>query len=138
MLRSSPSSWSNEGDLVDVVGVHHRDHGVDGHVALQGDLGLEVVRDHAVRPADDHVGLDAPAAQLGDRVLGGLGLLLPRRPQVGHEGQVHVADVVPTDVAAELADGLEEGDDLDVADGAADLDDDDVDVVGARGHGCSS
>ncbi len=48
---------------------------------------------------------------------------------MGHEGQVQVADVVAPDVAAELADGLEERHDLDVADGAADLDDDDVDVL---------
>ena len=84
------------------------------------------------RPADDDVGLDTPAAQLGHRVLGGLGLLLARGPEVGHQGEVDVADVVPADVAAELADGLDEGDDLDVADRAADLDDDDVDVVGRR------
>ena len=44
-----------------------------------------------------------------------------------------VADVVPSDVPPELADGLDEGDDLDVADGAADLDDDHIDVLGAEG-----
>ena len=71
-----------------------------------------------VAAADDHVGLDAPAAQLGDRVLGRLGLLLARRAEVGHQRDVDVADVVPADVLAELADGLEEREDLDVADGA--------------------
>ena len=49
--------------------------------------------------------------------------------QVGHQGQVDVADVVPADVPAELADGFDEGDDLDVTDRAADLDDDDVDIL---------
>ena len=93
---------------------------------------LRSVRDQPVRAAHDHVGLDAAAAQLGDRVLGGLGLLLPRRAEVGHQGEVDVADVVTADVPAELADGLDERDDLDVADGAADLDDDHVDVVGAE------
>ena len=43
-----------------------------------------------------------------------------------------VADVVAADVLAELPDGLEEGEDLDVADGAAHLGDDDVDVVGGQ------
>ena len=85
-----------------------------------------------VAAADDDVGLDAPAAQLGDRVLGGLGLLLARRAEVGHQGEVDVADVVAADVLAELADGLEEREDLDVADRAADLDDDHVDVVGGQ------
>ena len=42
---------------------------------------------------------------------------------------MYVADVVPADVAAELADGLDEGDDLDVAHRAADLDDHHVDVL---------
>ena len=62
----------------------------------------------------------------------GLVFCSPDGPRIGHEGQVHVADVVPPDVASELADGLEEGDDLDVAHRAPDLDDDDVDVVGAE------
>ena len=42
---------------------------------------------------------------------------------------MHVEDVVAPDVLAELPDRLEEGQDLDVADGAADLGDHDVDVV---------
>ena len=104
------------------------DHGVDGDVALQRDLALQALGDGLVAPADDDVGLDTAAAQLGHRVLGRLRLLLAR-DEVGHQGQVHVADVVPADVPAELPDRLNEGDDLDVADRAADLDDDDVDVL---------
>ena len=108
--------------------VHGGDDGVDGHVALQRDLALEALGDRLVAAADDDVGLDPAAAQLGHRVLGRLGLLLAR-DQEGHQGEVDVADVVPADVPAELADGLDEGHDLDVADGPADLDDDDVDVL---------
>ena len=118
----------DEGDLVDARGVDGGDHGLHGHVAEVGDLALQALGDGLVAAADDHVGLDTPAAQLGHRVLGRLGLLLAGH-QVGHQGQVHVADVLPADVPAELADGLNEGDDLDVAHRAADLDDDDVDVV---------
>ena len=102
-----------------------------GHVAQQGDLPLQVVGDRPVDAADDHVGLDAPAAELGDRVLGGLGLLFPGRAQIRNQREVHVADVVAPDVPAELADGLDEGDDLDVAHRAPDLGDDHVDVLGA-------
>ena len=73
-------------------------------------------------------------AQLGDGVLGELGLLLPRRRDVGNERDVHVEHVVAPDVFAELPDRLEEGQDLDVADGAADLGDHDVDgLVGGEG-----
>ena len=97
------------------------------------DLLLEPGRDRPVGAAHDRVGLDAPAAQLGDRVLRGLGLLLARRADERHQRDVDVEDVVAPDVLAELPDRLEERQDLDVADGAADLGDHDVDVVGRRG-----
>ena len=62
----------------------------------------------------------------------GLVFCSPDGPMNGHEGDVDVADVVAADVEAELPDGLEEREDLDVADGAADLGDDHVDVVGGQ------
>ena len=121
----------DERNLVDARGVDGGDHRLHGDVAEVRDLALQVLRNRLVAPADDHVGLDTAAAQLGHRVLGRLGLLLAG-DQVGHQGEVHVADVLAPDVAAELADGLDEGDDFDVAHRAADLDDDDVDVVVAQ------
>ena len=119
----------HERDLVDALRVDVGDHRLDRHVAEERDLALQALRDVLVAPADDDVGLDAAAAQLGDRVLRRLGLLLSGGREVGHQREVHVADVLPADVAAELADRLQEGDDLDVADGAPDLDDHDVDVL---------
>ena len=62
----------------------------------------------------------------------GLVFCSPDGPDERHQGDVDVADVVPPDVLAELPDGLEEREDLDVADGAADLGDDHVDVVGGQ------
>ena len=99
------------------------------HVAQRGDLPLEGVGERALRSAHDRVGLDATGAQLGDRVLGRLRLLLARRADERHERDVDVADVLAADVEAELPDRLEERQDLDVADRAADLGDDDVDLV---------
>jgi hypothetical protein len=122
----------DEGDLVEVPGVGCVDDGLHGHVAEPGDLALQLGRDGGLAAAHDDVGLDAPAAELGDRVLGGLGLLLAGGPDERHQGDVQVADVVAADVEAELPDGLEERKDLDVADGAADLGDHDVDVVGGQ------
>ena len=122
----------DEGDVVEAVGVGRVDHGPDLDVAQVGDLALELGGDLVGAAADDHVGLDAAAAQLGDRVLGRLGLLLPRRADERHEGEVDVADVLAADVEAELPDGLEEREDLDVAHRAADLGDDHVDVVGGQ------
>ena len=69
-------------------------------------------------------------AQVADAVLGRLGLELAGRADVGHQRQVDVERVLLADVLAELADRLEERQALDVADGAADLDDHDVDVAG--------
>ena len=90
-------------------------------------LRLRPVGDLPVRAADQRVGLDADAAQRGDRVLGRLGLQLARRRDVGHQRDVQEEAVVPADLVPDLAGGLEEGQRLDVADGAADLGDDHVD-----------
>ena len=128
----------DERDLVEDVGVDRGDDARFGHVAQLRDLLLQPLRDRPVAAAHDRVGLDAAAAQLGDGVLGGLGLLLARRPDVRHQGDVHVEDVLAADVLAELPDRFEERQDLDVADGAADLGDHDVDVVAARARGCAA
>ena len=127
----------DERDLVERRGVDVGDDAFFGHVAELRDLRLQAQRDRPVGAADDRVGLDAAAAQLGDRVLRGLGLLLARGADERHERDVHVEDVLAADVLAELPDRLEEREDLDVADGAADLGDHDVDVVVARrARGC--
>jgi len=55
--------------------------------------------------------------------LGGLGLELLRGLDERHQGEVDVDDVVLAHVLLELAHRLEEGQPLDVADGAPDLDD---------------
>ena len=81
------------------------------------------------RAQDDDVGLDADAAQLLDRVLGRLRLELAGGGERGQQRHVDVQDVGPPDVLAHLADGLEERQALDVADGPADLDDHDVRVA---------
>ena len=65
-------------------------------------------------------------------MLGRLGLQLAGGGDVRHQRQVDEDRVLAPELVAELADGLEERQRLDVADGAADLDDDDVDAVGER------
>ena len=62
----------------------------------------------------------------GHRVLRGLGLQLARRRQERDQRDVQEEAVVPADLVAQLAGGLEERQRLDVADRAADLGDDDV------------
>ncbi len=116
--------------LVDVAGVGGVDDGALVDIAEVRDLALQVVAERLLAATHDDVGLDPPAAQLGDGVLGRLGLLLAGGTDERHQRDVQVAHVVATGVLAELTERLEEREDLDVADGAADLGDHDVDVVG--------
>ena len=95
-------------------------------------LRLMLVGHLAVGAQHDRVGLDTDVAQRRHRVLGGLGLQLARGPDVGQQRDVQEEDVVAADLVADLADGLEERQRLDVADRAADLGDDDVDL--GTGH----
>ncbi len=64
------------------------------------------------------------------RVLGRLGLEFAGRGDPGHVGQVHERAVVGAELEAQLAHGFEEGQRLDVAHGAADLDDGHVHRIG--------
>ena len=120
-------------DVVDRRRVRRRDDGLLVDVAHQRDLALDRVRQLAVGAADHRVGLDADLAQRGHGVLGGLGLQLAGRADVGHQRDVQEEAVVAADVVAHLAGRLEERQRLDVTDGAADLGDDDVDRLAARG-----
>ena len=56
----------------------------------------------------------------------------PAERDVGHQREVDVERVLAADVLAELANGFEERQALDVADRAADLDEHDVDVAADR------
>ncbi len=108
------------------------DHGLFGHVAEQADLLLQVAGERAVGAAEQHVRLDADRAQVAHAVLRGLGLQLARGADIGHQREVHVDRVLAAHVLAELADGLEERQAFDVANGAADLDQHHVDVPAHR------
>ena len=119
------------GDVVDARRVLGGDDRLHVDVAHERDLGLHRLRDVAVGAAHDRVGLDADGPQRGNGVLRRLGLEFAGRADVRHQRDVEEEHVVAADVVAHLARGLEERLALDVADGAADLRDDDV-HVGAR------
>ena len=122
-LAVEPLLEEAERDLVDRLDVGALDHAAEVHVAEERDLALDVGRDRLLAPADQDVGLDPDLHELADRVLGRLGLELARRGDVGHQGEVDEERVVAADLLAELADGLEERQRLDVAHRAADLGD---------------
>ena len=120
----------DERHFIDARDVLRRDHRFLVHVAEQRDLLLDVLIEESVGAAEQNVGLNPDGAQVAHAVLGRLGLELAGRADEGHEREVDVERVLPADVLPELADGLDERQALDVADRAADLDQDDVDVPG--------
>ncbi len=106
--------------------VERLDHGTFADVAEQRDLGALALRDLCLRAAKQDVRLDADGAQLLHRMLRRLGLKLARRLDVGQQGQVDEDRMAARQLVAELADGLEKRQPLDVADGAADFDQDEI------------
>ena len=88
---------------------------------------LEAIADWPL--ANEDVGGETDGAQLLHRVLGRLGLQLARGLYVGQQRQVHEDALAARLVLRELADRLEEGQALDVADGAADLAEHEIDLV---------
>ena len=102
------------------------DDGLNGHVAEEGDLVADIGVQWHFCAAKDDVGADADLAEFGDALLRWFGLELPCGLDVGDEGGVDVKDVAMADFVPELADGLQEGQALNIAHGAADLGDDDV------------
>ena len=122
----------HERHFVDGVRGLGRDDRLARDVGEQRDLVADLVADRMIGAQHDHVGLDTDATQLLDRVLGRLGLELTGGREGGQQRDVDVQHVGPADVLAHLADGFEERQRFDVADGAADLDDHDVRVAVAR------
>src|SRR5262245_28459440 len=111
---------------VDIVDVARFDHGAGTDIAEQRELGPLAVRDRPVAPAEEDVGLDADRAQLLDRVLGRLGLELAGAGDERQQGEMNVDRGLARQIVAELPDGLEERQALDVADRAADLAKDEI------------
>ena len=115
--------------LVDRLHVARGHHGFHVHVAEQRDLLLHVLRDEALGAAEQNIGLDTDGAQFLDAVLGGLGLQFLRGGDPRHQRHVHEDAVAAPLFVAHLADGFEERQRFDIADGAADLDDHHVHVL---------
>ena len=136
---AQPLLLEEQRHLVHGVDRGKRDDAPGWDVAVDGDLFLYTVLHRVVAPAYYRVGLDADAPELTDAVLRGLGLQLAGGGNVREEGDVDVEDLVAAHLVAHLPDRLEERLALDVADGAADLDDDHVGAaLLRRGRRCVS
>ena len=114
---------------VHVAHVLVHDHGLRVDVGEKRDFLADLVREDLRGAANDDVRVDTDAAQLIHGMLGRLRLQLAGGLDERHEGHVEVEDVLRPRFPPELADRLEEGQRLDVADRAADLRDDHVGVT---------
>ncbi len=119
-----------DGDPIDGVHVQGRNDAFGGNIAEQADLAALLFRDGMGGPAKQDIRLDADGAQLLDAVLGGLGLELACRLDIGHQGEMDEGGLAAAQIIVQLADGLEEGQPLDIAHGAADLHQQKIQTVG--------
>jgi hypothetical protein len=122
----------DQGNLVDRGRIRRTDHSGDRHVAQEGDLLLEVPPDRAVGTAHDRVRLQTECAELLDGVLGRLRLELSGRTYERHQRHVDERASIAADLVPELTHGFEEGERLDIAYGAANLDNLEVRLLGLR------
>ena len=118
----------HEGHLVDGGHVDGLDDGLLRHVAEESHLAKDVGVELVLGAEDEHVGLYAELLQLLDGVLGGFRLVLLSGGDEGDVGQMD-AEAVAAELPAQLADTLDEGERFDVAHGATDLGDDEVELV---------
>ena len=126
---SKPACMIALGRLVDRAEIERRDDAFRPHVAEQSDLASFVIGNGMGRAAQKHIGLDTDGTQFLHRMLGRLGLQLARRFDVGHQRQMNKSRAVVAQLVAQLPDCFEERQALDVADRAADLDKEEIDIV---------
>ena len=119
-------SVEQRGYAVDGIRVRAADHAILRDVAEETDLLPDAPVQGYGRTAYHDIGLNTQLQERLDAVLRGLGLEFPRGFVVGHLGDVHRHDIVPAFVIEHFPGGLDEMDILDVPDGAADFDDQNV------------
>ena len=93
-------------------------------------LARSLSRQRLFAAADQHVGLDAERGQFAHAMLGRLGLQLAGGGDVGHQRDVDRTRVAAAEIVPQLADRLDERQRFDVADGAADLAQHEIEIVG--------
>src|SRR6185295_13243134 len=112
--------------FIDRGGVERRDHRFLADIAEQRDLLARADGNWPVAAAQQDVGLDAQALQLLDRVLRRLGLELAGRGNERHQREMREQRALFAELVADLPDRFQERQALDVADRAADLDQDEI------------
>ena len=130
ICASRPSLLSSDGHGVNGVHIFHGNDAGFGDVAEQRDFFLELDGNVAIAAAKQNVRLNPDAQHFLHAVLRGLGFQFAGGGDEGNQRDVNEERVFRAEFQAHLADGFEEGKRFDVADGAADFDDDDVHAFG--------
>ena len=119
----------DQGQLVEGLDIHRGEDGFLLDATVEGDLPLGLPRKGLpLFPDYDDFGLETDGPELLDAVLGWLSLGLPHRLEGGDEGDVNQQGVAPGLLEPHLPEGLEEGEALDVPDGAPALHEEEVDL----------
>src|SRR5208282_3967554 len=119
-----------DGHSVNRVDVFHGNDASIGDVAEQRDFFLEVSGNVAITAAKQDVGLNPDAKHFFDAVLRGLGFQFACGGDERNQRDVYEERVFPAKFEAHLTDGFEEGKRFNVANRAADFDDDDIHIIG--------
>ena len=120
----------SHGDFVNVGDVRRGNDAGFGDVAEERDFRFQIGGQRAVAAANQHVRLNSDAEKFFHAVLRGFGFQFARGVDEWHQREVHENNIFRTELEAHLADGFQEWERLDVADGAADFDQDDVHAFG--------
>ena len=108
------------------------DHTLRAHIAEESNFSPFIVGNRHAGAAQQYVGLDADRTQLLHRMLRRLRFQLAGGFDEGYKRQVYKSSAFAAEIVAELADGFKEWQALDIAHRAADFDQQEIDLIGAR------
>src|SRR5579875_993379 len=123
-----PGLFKKKRNLINGVNIYRIHHGGRLHIAEKGDFVFHLLREGQAGTTNKHIRLQTDLTQLHNAVLGGFGFYLTPGAYARNECYMNVHNVLGAYVLAELANGLEEGQPLDIAHRATHLGDHDVGI----------
>ncbi|KAF5027940.1 hypothetical protein DSECCO2_664250 [anaerobic digester metagenome] len=109
--------------LINGFGVNDLDHSFLFHVAEKGNFVHHILGHILFHPAGDDIGMDSDAPQFMNTVLGRFCFCFTGSVEIGYQGTMDIEHIFRSDFPFHLANGLQERQGFDIADGAADLGD---------------
>ncbi|SCH06300.1 Uncharacterised protein [uncultured Clostridium sp.] len=115
--------------LVEILHIQVLKHMGAGHITEQGNFVLQMVVQRMFAPADDNIRPDPHTLQILHRSLGRLGLQLAGRLNIRNQGHMNQNRVLMAHIVLELTDRLQKRLTLNIADGAAHLNDGNMGLI---------